>query len=177
MRCLLHYIFARPGTRAFDAAGGGRRWERARTVDALSRAILAGATAHHGGTTGGVVSAHTNCASRRRATAWWAMMSVPGSSRNRPVRIGRGGINTNALNRTQRRKGSRLAGMNLGKSVFDSAFPTPVLSASRTFSQTDEKHHRKYPFIFNALKLSTKSAKSSALESIGPERTISGISA
>ena len=30
--------------RAFDAAGGGRRWEQARTVDSLNAAILAGAT-------------------------------------------------------------------------------------------------------------------------------------
>jgi len=31
-------------TRSFDAAGGGRRWEQARTVDGLNAAILAGAT-------------------------------------------------------------------------------------------------------------------------------------
>ena len=30
--------------RGFDAAGGGRRWEGARTVDGLNAAILAGAT-------------------------------------------------------------------------------------------------------------------------------------
>jgi lambda family phage portal protein len=30
--------------RAFDAAGGGRRWEQAKTVDSLNAAILAGAT-------------------------------------------------------------------------------------------------------------------------------------
>jgi len=44
MRSLLDRLFARPGTRAFDAAGGGRRWEGARTVDGLNTAILAGAT-------------------------------------------------------------------------------------------------------------------------------------
>jgi capsid protein len=44
MRNLLHRLFGRPGTRAFDAAGGGRRWEGARTVDGLNSAILAGAT-------------------------------------------------------------------------------------------------------------------------------------
>ena len=44
MRTLLHRLFSRPGTRAFDAAGGGRRWEGARTVDGLNTAILAGAT-------------------------------------------------------------------------------------------------------------------------------------
>ncbi|MEZ5751935.1 MAG: phage portal protein [Paracoccaceae bacterium] len=44
MRSLLHRLFSRPGTRAFDAAGGGRRWEGARTVDGLNTAILAGAT-------------------------------------------------------------------------------------------------------------------------------------
>ena len=30
--------------RAFDAAGGGRRWESAKTFDGLNAAILAGAT-------------------------------------------------------------------------------------------------------------------------------------
>jgi len=30
MRSLLHRLFARPSTRAFDAAGGRRRWEGAR---------------------------------------------------------------------------------------------------------------------------------------------------
>ena len=30
--------------RAFDAAGGGRRWESAKTVEGLNAAILAGAT-------------------------------------------------------------------------------------------------------------------------------------
>jgi capsid protein len=44
MRSLLHRLFSRPGTRAFDAAGGGRRWEGQRTVDGLNTAILAGAT-------------------------------------------------------------------------------------------------------------------------------------
>lgn len=44
MRSLLHRLFGLPGTRAFDAAGGGRRWEGARRVDGLNTAILAGAT-------------------------------------------------------------------------------------------------------------------------------------
>jgi hypothetical protein len=32
MRSLLHHLFIRPGTRAFDAAGGGRRWKDARLL-------------------------------------------------------------------------------------------------------------------------------------------------
>ena len=44
MRNLFHRLFSRPGIRSFDAAGGGRRWEGARTVDGLNTAILAGAT-------------------------------------------------------------------------------------------------------------------------------------
>ena len=44
MRSLLYRLFGRPDTRAFDVAGGGRRWEWARTVDGLNTAILAGAT-------------------------------------------------------------------------------------------------------------------------------------
>jgi capsid protein len=43
MRSLLHRLFARPGTRSFDAAAGGRRWEGQRTVDGLNTAIRAGA--------------------------------------------------------------------------------------------------------------------------------------
>ena len=44
MRTLLHRLFGLTRTRGFDAAGGGRRWEGARTVDGLNTAILAGAT-------------------------------------------------------------------------------------------------------------------------------------
>ncbi len=44
MRNLLLRLFARPDIRAFDAAGGGRRWEGQRTVDGLNSAILSGAT-------------------------------------------------------------------------------------------------------------------------------------
>ena len=44
MRTLLHRLFGFTRTRGFDAAGGGRRWEGARTVDGLNTAILAGAT-------------------------------------------------------------------------------------------------------------------------------------
>lgn len=44
MRNLLNRLFSRSGMRSFDAAGGGRRWEGARTVDGLNTAILAGAT-------------------------------------------------------------------------------------------------------------------------------------
>ena len=44
MRTLFHRLFGLTRTRGFDAAGGGRRWERARTVDGLNTAILAGAT-------------------------------------------------------------------------------------------------------------------------------------
>ena len=67
---LLHRLFARPGTRAFDAAGGGRRWEGVRTVDGLNTAIL-GAAAFglltpvatavlHNGTTLGILDAITD---------------------------------------------------------------------------------------------------------------------
>jgi capsid protein len=44
MRTLFHRLFGLTRTRGFDAAGGGRRWEGARTVDGLNTAILAGAT-------------------------------------------------------------------------------------------------------------------------------------
>ncbi len=44
MRTLFRRLLGLANTRAFDAAGGGRRWESARTVDGLNTAILAGAT-------------------------------------------------------------------------------------------------------------------------------------
>ena len=44
MRTLLQRLLGLGRTRAFDAAGGGRRWESARAVDGLNAAILAGAT-------------------------------------------------------------------------------------------------------------------------------------
>ena len=44
MRTFLQRLLGRGNTRAFDAAGGGRRWESAKTVDGLNTAILAGAT-------------------------------------------------------------------------------------------------------------------------------------
>lgn len=44
MRTFLHRLFSLARARGFDAAGGGRRWEGARTVDGLNAAILAGAT-------------------------------------------------------------------------------------------------------------------------------------
>ena len=44
MRTFLHRLLGLARTRGFDAAGGGRRWEGARTVDGLNGAILAGAT-------------------------------------------------------------------------------------------------------------------------------------
>ena len=44
MRSLVQRLFGIAKTRAFDAAGGGRRWESAKTVDGLNAAILAGAT-------------------------------------------------------------------------------------------------------------------------------------
>ena len=44
MRTFLQRLLGRRNTRAFDAAGSGRRWESARTVDGLNAAILAGAT-------------------------------------------------------------------------------------------------------------------------------------
>jgi capsid protein len=44
MRTFLHRLLGLARPRGFDAAGGGRRWEGARTVDGLTGAILAGAT-------------------------------------------------------------------------------------------------------------------------------------
>jgi lambda family phage portal protein len=44
MRNLIRRLLGLGNTRAFDAAGGGRRWESARTVEGLNTAILAGAT-------------------------------------------------------------------------------------------------------------------------------------
>lgn len=44
MRTFIHRLFSFTRSRGFDAAGGGRRWEGARTVDGLNAAILAGAT-------------------------------------------------------------------------------------------------------------------------------------
>ncbi len=44
MRTFLHRLLGLSRARGFDAAGGGRRWEGARTVDGLNAAILAGAT-------------------------------------------------------------------------------------------------------------------------------------
>lgn len=44
MRTFLHRLLGLARARGFDAAGGGRRWEGARTVDGLNAAILAGAT-------------------------------------------------------------------------------------------------------------------------------------
>jgi hypothetical protein len=44
MRDFVQRRFGIGRTRAFDAAGGGRRWENARTVNGLNAAILAGAT-------------------------------------------------------------------------------------------------------------------------------------
>ena len=44
MRTFLHRLLGLAQVRGFDAAGGGRRWEGARTVDGLNAAILAGAT-------------------------------------------------------------------------------------------------------------------------------------
>jgi len=44
MRTFLHRLLGIARARGFDAAGGGRRWEGARTVDGLNAAILAGAT-------------------------------------------------------------------------------------------------------------------------------------
>lgn len=44
MRTFLYRLFGRTRARGFDAAGGGRRWESARTVDGLNASILAGAT-------------------------------------------------------------------------------------------------------------------------------------
>ena len=43
MRTFLHRLLGLARARGFDAAGGGRRWEGARTVDGLNAAILAGA--------------------------------------------------------------------------------------------------------------------------------------
>ena len=44
MRTLVQKLLCFGRTRAFDAAGGGRRWKSVRTVDGLNAAILAGAT-------------------------------------------------------------------------------------------------------------------------------------
>jgi lambda family phage portal protein len=44
MRSLVKRLLGIGRARAFDAAGGGRRWESAKTVDGLNAAILAGAT-------------------------------------------------------------------------------------------------------------------------------------
>jgi lambda family phage portal protein len=44
MRNFVQRLFGIGRARAFDAAGGGRRWESAKTVDGLNAAILAGAT-------------------------------------------------------------------------------------------------------------------------------------
>ena len=44
MRTLFRRLLGLGQTRAFDAAGSGRRWEAARTVDGLNAAILSGAT-------------------------------------------------------------------------------------------------------------------------------------
>ncbi|MBE0455744.1 MAG: phage portal protein, partial [Roseovarius sp.] len=44
MRTFFHRLLGLARARGFDAAGGGRRWEGARTVDGLNAAILAGAT-------------------------------------------------------------------------------------------------------------------------------------
>jgi len=44
MRTFLHRLLGLMPTRGFDAAGGGRRWESAKTVDGVNGAILAGAT-------------------------------------------------------------------------------------------------------------------------------------
>ena len=41
MRTFLHRLLGFARTRGFDAAGGGRRWEGARTVEGLNAAILA----------------------------------------------------------------------------------------------------------------------------------------
>ena len=44
MRTLFRRLLGRRNTRAFDAAGSGRRWESARSIDGLNTAILSGAT-------------------------------------------------------------------------------------------------------------------------------------
>lgn len=44
MRTLFQKLLGRGGTRSFDAAGQGRRWDQPRTLDSLNTAILAGAT-------------------------------------------------------------------------------------------------------------------------------------
>ena len=44
MRNFVQRLFGIGRQRTFDAAGGGRRWESAKTVDGLNAAILAGAT-------------------------------------------------------------------------------------------------------------------------------------
>ncbi len=51
MRNLFQKLLGLGNTRAFDAAGGGRRWESTHTIDSLNATILAGATtaAHRAG--------------------------------------------------------------------------------------------------------------------------------
>ncbi len=44
MRNLFQKLLGLGNTRSFDAAGGGRRWKSARTIDGLNSTILAGAT-------------------------------------------------------------------------------------------------------------------------------------
>jgi capsid protein len=44
MRNLFRQLLGLGRTRAFDAAGGGHRWESAKALDGLNAAILAGAT-------------------------------------------------------------------------------------------------------------------------------------
>jgi len=44
MWSFLHRLLGLARARGIDSAGGGRRWEGARTVDGLNAAILAGAT-------------------------------------------------------------------------------------------------------------------------------------
>ena len=44
MRNLIQKLLGLGKTRSFDAAGGGRRWESAHTIDGLNATILAGAT-------------------------------------------------------------------------------------------------------------------------------------
>ena len=51
----------------------------------------------------------------------------------------RAGIELNGTGQRTAYWVSRSTGMNVGKSVFDSAIPTLVLSASRTFLKTDRK--------------------------------------
>jgi capsid protein len=44
MRKLIQKLLGLGNVRSFDAAGGGRRWESAQTIDGLNATILAGAT-------------------------------------------------------------------------------------------------------------------------------------